>query len=77
MESLRSYVKFKFENCAESYVLFLNNFSLRRALARFRCCAVDLEVNTGRKNKTPLHLRISKYCSLNGQNEICEVRHRI
>ena len=65
MESLRSYVKFKFENCAESYVLFLNNFSLRRALARFRCCAVDLEVNTGRKNKTPLHLRICKFCSLN------------
>ena len=63
-DSLRSYALFKIDHFTEPYVLYLNNFTLRKAFAQLRCGALDIFVNSGRKNRLPFNQRICKYCSV-------------
>ena len=70
--SLRTYILLKDESFVEPYVWILNNFSLRRSIARLRCASLEIEVNEGRIHNKSYDQRICKHCS---SNEIDDELH--
>ena len=62
---LRTYVTFKSMFKLESYLFNINDFYLRKCIAKFRMSSHSLKIETGRHNspKIPLHLRTCTKCS--------------
>ena len=61
--SLRTYCRFKNNNYIEPYVLCLNKFLFRTILAKFRCGALRIGVNSGRSNNIPVEQRTCTFCN--------------
>ena len=62
---LRTYKILKDGKYVEPYTWNINNFHLRKYLARFRCGYIDIHDNSGRINDINYEDRICKYCNLN------------
>ena len=65
---LRQYVNFKTEFTMEPYVSTVRNKYYRSLIAKLRCGILQLHVESGRFNQTPLQDRICQICN-NGQIE--------
>ena len=63
--SLRSYVQFKSESYAEPYLLFNDNFKLKKLISKIRCASLEIEVNEGRYHNTAYDQRFCQVCNLN------------
>ena len=65
LDSLRTYNVIKNDYFVEYYTLFLNQFHLRKLIAKLRCGVLDIEVNRGRRNNIPYIQRKCSFCYLN------------
>ena len=65
MDSLRTYYIIKTDFFLEYYTIHLNQYHLRKLYAQLRCGALNIHVNTGRKNSIPYLERKCAYCNMN------------
>ena len=63
MDYLRTYKLIKKDKFVEPYVLHLNNFNIRKYLARFRCGYVNINVNMGRISGIEYEQRSCLFCN--------------
>lgn len=61
---LRTYTKFKTNQGFEKYLSLVSNFELRRSLTKFRVSSHHLQIESGRYQGTPPHLRLCQQCDL-------------
>ena len=62
---LRTYVKIKQQYGFENYLSIIKNFELRRCLSKFRISSHHLQIEVGRYQGTPAHMRLCSKCDLN------------
>lgn len=67
---LRTYRKFKTSFHRENYLNLLQDKKIRSSLCQFRISAHQLNIETGRYKKIPLHQRTCKSCPLKIEDEI-------
>ena len=67
---LRFYSQFKTSFEREPYLDSVNNFDIRKTLAKFRCSDHTLEIESGRHRNTNVNERICKICNTGIENEI-------
>ena len=60
---LETYVQIKEEYEKEPYLENVNDFHLRKIIAKFRCSDHKLEIEIGRHNKVPRQNRFCKTCT--------------
>ena len=64
MDRLRTYNIIKQDFFVENYILYLKHYHHRKVLALFRCNALNIEVNQGRKANIPYSERLCSFCNL-------------
>ena len=67
---LRFYSRFKEEFEFEPYLENVNNFQLRKTIAKFRCSDHKLKIETGRHLKLEVNERICDLCKTGVETEI-------
>jgi len=65
VSKLTTYMKFKKEYCAESYVYKIHNRAHRSVFAQFRCGILPLKLETGRYTQIPREFRLCIFCDEN------------
>ena len=66
---LRTYKLLKSDKFVEPYIIHLNDFNVRKYLARLRCGYVNINVNIGRINNTRFEERVCTYCNCNSLDD--------
>ena len=67
---LRFYSCFKTSFVMEAYLDSVNDFHIRKNIAKFRCSDHTLEIETGRHKKMNVNERICKVCNTGIENEM-------
>jgi len=67
---LRTYIVYKKKFVRESYLDNVNNFSVRKVIAKFRCSDHILEIEKGRHNRIKVEDRICKVCTSEVEDEL-------